>query len=263
MTGEICLFHKYGFCKNGDKCTKAHLTEECRDRECDSKKCDKRHPRPCKHLLQNGFCKFNLKCSYSHRLPKMIEDQNTKIEALEKKIESQNEMISDLKIKLLEGQKMEVLKLQNQINTLKIKINEKEDLIRKLDNGDVIDSTESQADDEINVNTLQEDSVFNASPNPASASVRYENFIKNSLRHLEVMELDIKKSRKISVIRDKYKSYSDKIEHEFQKYEIKSTIYDMAVKRLKDGLKFQENEITEVKDHYLQCIFKCRMSLNS
>ena len=53
------------------------------------------------------------------------------------------------------------------------------------------------------------------------------------------------------------------LEHEFQKYEIKSTIYDMAVKRLKDGLKFQENEITEVKDHYLQCIFKCRMSLNS
>ena len=115
----------------------------------------------------------------------------------------------------------------------------------------------------MNENTLQEDSVLNASPNPASASVRYENFIKNSLRHLEVMELDIKKSRKISVIRDKYKSYSDKIEHEFQKYEIKSTIYDMAVKRLKDGLKFQENEITEVKDHYLQCIFKCRMSLNS
>ena len=193
----------------------------------------------------------------------MIEDQNTKIEALEKKIESQNEMISDLKIKLLEGQKKEVLKLQNQINTLKIKINEKVDLIRKLDNGDVIDSTETQADDEINVNTLQEDSVFNASPNPASASVRYENFIKNSLRHLEVMELDIKKSRKISVTRDKYKSYSEKIEHEFQKYEIKSTIYDMAVKRLKDGLKFQENEITEVKDHYLQCIFRCRMSLNS
>ena len=175
-------------------------------------------------------------------------------------------MISDLKIKLLEGQKKEVLKLQNQINTLKIKINEKEDLIRKLDNGEVIDSTEAQAEDgedEMNENTLQEDSVLNASPNPASASVRYENFIKNSLRHLEVMELDIKKSRKISVIRDKYKSYSDKIEHEFQKYEIKSTIYDMAVKRLKDGLKFQENEITEVKDHYLQCIFKCRMSLNS
>ena len=40
------------------------------------------------------------------------------------------------------------------------------------------------------------------------------------------MELDIKKSRKISVIRDKYKSYSEKIEHEFLKYEIKSTIYD-------------------------------------
>ena len=102
-------------------------------------------------------------------------------------------------------------------------------MIRKLDNSEVIDSTKAQAEDsenEMDENTLQEDSVLNASPNPASGSVRYKNFIKNSLRHLEVMELDIKKSRKISVIRDKYKSYSEKIEHEFLKYEIKSTIYD-------------------------------------
>ena len=262
MTGEICLFHKYGFCKNGDKCTKAHLKEECRDRECDSKKCDKRHPRPCKHLLQNGFCKFNLICSYSHRLPKMIEDQNIKIEALENKIESQNKIISDLKIKMLEGQKKELQQLQNQINLLKLKNSEKEDLIRKLD-GDSAEAEDSEDSEDDNVQTLQEVSLphAHASPNPTPASVRYENFLKNSLRHLDEMELGIKRSRKMSIIRDKYKVYSEKIENEFMKYEIKSTIYDMAIKRLKECLKSPEDEVD--KDQYLSFIYKCRNSLNS
>ena len=262
MTGEICLFHKYGFCKNGDKCTKTHLKEECRDRECDTKKCDKRHPRPCKLLLQNGFCKFNLKCSYSHRLPKMIEDQNIKIEALEKKIESQNNIISDLKIKMLEGQKKELQQLQHQINLLRMKNSEKEDLIRKLD-GDSTEAEDSEDNEDDNVQTLQEISVphdTHASPNPTPASVRYENFLKNSLRHLEEMEVVVKKSRKMYIIRDKCKVYSEKIENEFVKYEIKSTIYDMAIKRLKECLK-SEDEVD--KDQYLSFIYKCRSSLNS
>ena len=103
MTGEICLFYKYGFCKHGDKCNKSHLREVCPKRECDSRKCDKRHPRPCKLMMENGFCKFGTKCSYSHRLPKIIEDQNLKIEALERMIENQNETINDLKFKMLEN----------------------------------------------------------------------------------------------------------------------------------------------------------------
>ena len=103
MTGEICMFNKYGFCKNGDKCNRSHLKEVCLKRECDSRKCDKRHPRPCKLMMENGFCKFGTKCSYSHRLPKTIEDQNIKIEALERMIESQNETINYLKVKMLEN----------------------------------------------------------------------------------------------------------------------------------------------------------------
>ena len=59
-----------------------------------------------------------------------------------------------------------------------------------------------------NVQTLQEISVphdTHASPNPTPASVRYENFLKNSLRHLEEMEVVVKKSRKMYIIRDKCK----------------------------------------------------------
>ena len=140
MTGDYCMFHKYGFCKNGDKCSKVHLKEVCLKRECESRKCDKRHPKPCKLMTHNGFCKFDDKCSYSHRLPKMIEDQNIKIKALAKIIEDQNvrleafdrliqcqeEEIDDLKEKFLENQRREIGQLQNQINLLKSKNAEKE-----------------------------------------------------------------------------------------------------------------------------------------
>ena len=133
MTGEICMFHKYGFCKNGDKCKKSHLKEVCLKWECDSKKCNKRHPRPCKYLSQNGHCKFDSKCSYSHRQPKMIEDQNLKIEALERMIQSQNETINELRVKMLQHQRRELDQLQSQINLLKSQNTEKESLIKKLD----------------------------------------------------------------------------------------------------------------------------------
>ena len=128
------MFNKYGFCKNGDKCNRSHLQEVCLKRECDSRKCDKRHPRPCKLMMENGFCKFGTKCSYSHRLPKTIEDQNIKIEALERMIQSQNDIINDLRIKMLQQQRREVDQPQSQINLLKSQNTEKENLIKKLDN---------------------------------------------------------------------------------------------------------------------------------
>ena len=134
MTGEICLFNKYGFCKHGDKCNKSHLKEVCLKRECDSRKCDKRHPRPCKLMMENGFCKFGTRCSYSHRLPKIIEDQNLKIEALERMIETQNETIEDLKVKMLQNHRRELDQLQSQINLLKLQNTAKEGLIKKLNN---------------------------------------------------------------------------------------------------------------------------------
>ena len=163
---------------------------------------------------------------------------------------------------MLEGQKKELQQLQHQINLLRMKNSEKEDLIRKLD-GDSTEAEDSEDNEDDNVQTLQEISVphdAHASPNPTPASVRYENFLKNSLRHLEEMEVVVKKSRKMYIIRDKCKVYSEKIENVFVKYEIKSTIYDMAIKRLKECLK-SEDEVD--KDQYLSFIYKCRSSLNS
>ena len=106
-------------------------------------------------MMENGFCKFGTRCSYSHRLPKIIEDQNLKIEALERMIETQNETIEDLKVKMLQNHRRELDQLQSQINLLKLQNTAKEGLIKKLDSQKTIIESEEEEDDE---NTLKESS---------------------------------------------------------------------------------------------------------
>ena len=139
MREEVCLFQKFGFCRNGDRCKRVHLKEVCSNRECDSRKCNKRHPRPCKFFRDNDFCKFNSECSFSHKLPKYVEDQNVKMEAMERKtgnlqkqIIDQNETIRILRNQLFESQKREVDRLQKQINDLKAKNDEKKKALKNL-----------------------------------------------------------------------------------------------------------------------------------
>ena len=139
MIREVCLYDKFSFCKNGVRCLKIHLKETCQNRECDYKKCNKRHPRPCRIFRMNGFCRFGTSCRYSHRLPKEVEDQNNKIESMEKvnakllkQVEDQNVEIKELKKKMLDIESKELKNLQNQINDLVKKNNEKEIAIKNL-----------------------------------------------------------------------------------------------------------------------------------
>ena len=137
MIREVCLFDKFSFCKNGVKCTRVHLKEVCQDRECDYRNCNKRHPRPCRIFRMNSFCKFGTSCRYSHRLPKEVEEQNKKIESIEKansmlskQVEDQNDTIKELKSRLIEIENRELKSLQKQINELAKNISEKETAIQ-------------------------------------------------------------------------------------------------------------------------------------
>ena len=148
-------------------------------------------------------------------------------------IETQNETIEDLKVKMLQNHRREQDQLQSQINLLKLQNTAKEGLIKKLDNQKTIIESEEEEDDE---NTLKESSEYksipHASPSPTSASVKLDNFVKKSLKLLEDIESVVKKSRKMSIIREKYKLHFDKLEDEYQKNEIKSEIYRMAINGL-------------------------------
>ena len=133
MTGEVCMFNKFGFCKWEASCKKIHLDEICLLEECESRKCNKRHPRPCKFFSERGFCKYGSNCSFDHRPPKYIRSIVSRVDALEKEnlkllkvIESQKEICDKKTIKDVE----EILK---QIDDLKKGNEEKELAIEKLE----------------------------------------------------------------------------------------------------------------------------------
>lgn len=123
MIRDVCLYDKFSYCQNGVRCRRVHLKETCLIRECDYRKCNKRHPRPCRFLMLNGFCKFGSSCRYSHRLPKNVEDQNEKIKAIEEEVKAQNEKIKNAENKnvtlekMVEDQKLIIGKLQLQLST--------------------------------------------------------------------------------------------------------------------------------------------------
>ena len=138
MIREVCLYDKFSYCKNGVRCLRIHLKEVCWNGECrDYRKCNKRHPKPCKSFMEKGFCRFGTSCRYSHRPPKVIEEQNKKIESLEnntakllKQVADQDDMIKDLKKELYERECKEMKSLQGQIDDLVEKNMEKERAIK-------------------------------------------------------------------------------------------------------------------------------------
>ena len=133
MSGDVCMFNKFGFCKWEANCKKIHLDEICLLEECESRKCNKRHPRLCKYFSERGFCKYGSNCSFDHRPPKYLRSIVTRLEALEKEnlklfkvIESQKEICDNKTIK-------DVEKILKQIDDLKQVNDEKELAIKKLE----------------------------------------------------------------------------------------------------------------------------------
>ena len=209
MIREVCLFDKFSFCKNGVRCLRIHLKEVCQNRECDYKKCNKRHPRPCRIFRMNGFCKFGASCRYSHRQPKEVEEQKNKIELIEKvntkllkqvddqnevntkllkQVEDQNVEIKKLKGKLLEIESREVKNLQNQINDLVNNNNEKEKALKKL-----------RSDLEWLVNKcLIEEQDDSNDDEDENEEIKNPVYVQNALEYADSAYRDIEKLRKNS-----------------------------------------------------------------
>ena len=70
MSAEtVCIHNKFGYCKHGDHCWKRHVQETCRNQECDTTRCDKRHPRQCSYYRDYRRCKFGEYCAFDHSNP--------------------------------------------------------------------------------------------------------------------------------------------------------------------------------------------------
>ena len=98
---SFCKHFKFGYCKFGEKCRKRHLKETCQTNDCNSKICNKRHPKICKFFSVNQVCKFGEACCYKHKLNATHSNLLEEISALHAIISSMKDSIQALEDDIL------------------------------------------------------------------------------------------------------------------------------------------------------------------
>ena len=105
---NICKFNKFSHCKYSRFCNFYHENKKCEIKNCDAKKCNLRHPAPCRNILQGKVCPFGNFCSFKHSLENapskpletaakaMESSVAIKIDALEKVLLAKDEKIRNL-----------------------------------------------------------------------------------------------------------------------------------------------------------------------
>ena len=68
ISGNFCLYNKYGHCKYRETCHRHHVNELCEETMCKTEDCQKRHPKKCRFYLEFKYCKFGSYCSFSHKI---------------------------------------------------------------------------------------------------------------------------------------------------------------------------------------------------
>ena len=120
---NVCYFNKFGHCKYTTTCRNLHLKEVCEERNCESSKCNKRHPRNCRFFEQYQMCKFGLYCSFKHvqridmnaeveslksnilKLEKEVNEKDTRVFILEEKVKEFENTINNLKLEMISSMK--------------------------------------------------------------------------------------------------------------------------------------------------------------
>ena len=238
MREETCLFFKFGYCKREERCNKIHLKEECLEEVCFTKNCNKRHPRPCKFYNRIGFCKYDSKCMFKHKLPKNEEKQNEKIEALEKTMDKLQKLVEEQSatIKTLMIQSEEVTKLNGKVDDLVHKKKEKDEAsqsiefqkneVKVLQNSVEILEKENREKTET-IRQLERD-VFELKEMVQVDTVEETNrickekgwsWVEETLSTLDEMEDEIKSCRKDAKnLRSKYESFCDTLKSNLKDY---------------------------------------------
>ena len=281
MIREVCLFDKFSYCKNGVRCLRIHLKEVCWNRECDYRKCNKRHPRLCKPFMEKGFCRFGKSCRYSHRPPKVIEEQNQKMESLEnntakllKQVADQDVMIKDLKMKLYEREFKEIRSLQGQIDDLVEKNMEKERAIKQLENvfndmkvNCVVEEallTEAVVNDKKEKQVIIEEVLVSQESCKAetvkTATIKY---VHKCLKQVEKLEAEIRKIKKNdedlgTTLRTKCNDFCNRLDEIEVNEEICEDVTE-KLENLREFLSFSERKPN--KERNLRSIAHCRKYL--
>ena len=132
MSSNICRKNKFGFCKFSEKCHFRHINEKCEVKQCSSWQCEKRHPKVCKHYRDLGYCKFTTFCKFDHKKQKHNAENGDRISKIEKKLEEIDTIKTSEQQECRDTSKID--DLENMVNQLEIKIEEKDEAIAELTN---------------------------------------------------------------------------------------------------------------------------------
>ena len=157
----------------------------------------------------NGFCRFGTSCRYSHKLPKEVEEQNKKIESIEKvnallskQVKDQNDEIRGLKSRLIEIETRELKSLQKQINDLAKNNCEKETAIKNImkiskskESGEEINNEKNQRQENGNV-TLEEVVVTEERCEAETIKEATIKYAHKCLTQVEKLEEELRKIKK-------------------------------------------------------------------
>ena len=126
MKDKICVFEKFGFCRNGSSCKFTHPTLVCDDHNCNIQECSKRHPQACRFFTSYKYCKYGDSCKFLHM--KKPDDKINKEEYITLKekydvLENKYSKIQD-RVATLENNFFDLLR--NEIHNIQRNANEKE-----------------------------------------------------------------------------------------------------------------------------------------
>ena len=130
--GNVCSFNKYGFCKFRLNCRRQHVMKKCEQLSY----CSFRHPRGCRYLIENGFCKFGEWCLFEHT--KKVNDDQEVIKEKSKQIETLENILSEKETnkpleEVLTKMETKLETFEIQLSTMKNCLIEKDDYIHKLE----------------------------------------------------------------------------------------------------------------------------------
>lgn len=125
MVSQICHHHKFGYCRFKEQCEKEHVKEECQALSAckEVRSCNKRHPKTCKRLVLERFCKFGDECAYLHLTRDNSKEVYTEVIEEVKNLKAEVDLLKKT-VKSLSHIKEEAKGVKEEIKMVKEKISQ-------------------------------------------------------------------------------------------------------------------------------------------
>ena len=234
MKDKICIYEKFGFCRNGSGCKFTHPTLVCDDQNCNIQECTKRHPQACRFFTHLKYCKFGDSCKFLHQMKPddkiSKEEYNTlkgKYDALEEKYSKIQDRVASLENKFFDLMRIEIQNIQKDANE---KENENTDSNLVKRKASVSEDENIQLEDKRN--KLSDVTIV-------SDDIMEEDM--NDTQYHEILDLEYDVTKFLTCEIDDIRK------------NLKSSVIDVTIGKLnliKDSIVFKRNELQQMRGQY-------------